>query len=52
MMLAQQQKGINSSLNKFNLEIRRFLSVTAVRFLNSFAKGAVGTENQALLNWG
>lgn len=50
-MLAQQQKGINWSLNKFNLEIRRFLSVTAVRSRNSFATAAVGAENQKLLNW-
>lgn len=50
-MLAQQQKGINWSLNKFSLEIGRFLSVTAVRSWNSFATGAVGAENQTLLNW-
>lgn len=50
-MLAQQQKGINWSLNKFNLQIRRFLSVTAVKSWNSFATGAVGAENQTLLNW-
>lgn len=46
-MLAQQQKGINWSLNKFNPEIKRFLSITALRPWNSFATGAVGAEKHS-----
>lgn len=46
MLLAQQQKGINWSLNKYSLEIRIFLSVTAVKPWNS---SPPGPENKTLL---